>query len=252
MSKLHALLIAINEYHPASKVSNLDGCINDLNAMKAFVKTNYEKLSPNIKTLTNAQATREGIIKAFDSHLIKKAQPGDTVLLFYAGHGSFAKTAEAFVPFDPKAQDETMVCYDSRLPGKHDLADKELAVLLSRIAAGVHVVVVVDACHSASITRSAVEEQQVGKTRFTPGRANEASRDLQTYLLEGDNYYAAMWKAKKEVSIPRSKHLLLSACDRDQLASETADRRGLFTTTLLSVLADNKDISYSDLFAGRF
>jgi pimeloyl-ACP methyl ester carboxylesterase len=248
MPKLHALLIAINEYHPASRVSKLDGCVNDLNAMKDFLKANYEQLTPDIKTLTNNMATREGIIKAFESHLIKKAKAGDTVLLFYAGHGSYAKTAEAFVQFDPKAQDETMVCYDSRLPGKHDLADKELAVLLSRIAAGVHIVVIVDACHSASITRSAVEAQQVGKTRFTPGRANEGSRDLQSYLLEGDQFYAAMWKEKKQVSIPRSKHLLLSACDRDQLASETDDRRGLFTTTLLAVLAENKDISYSDLF----
>ncbi|MFT5801043.1 MAG: hypothetical protein ACI956_000849, partial [Nonlabens sp.] len=57
MPKLHALLIAINNYHPASGVANLDGCVNDLTAMKAFIKKHYTDLSPAIKTLTDKQAT---------------------------------------------------------------------------------------------------------------------------------------------------------------------------------------------------
>lgn len=246
--KLHSLLIAINNYHPASGVSNLDGCVNDLLAMKAFVKKHYANLKPAIKTLVDKQATREGVIKTFESHIIKKAKPGDTVLIYYAGHGSFATTATAFAKYDPKAQDESMVCYDSRLPGKHDLSDKEIAVLLSRIDESVHTVVIMDACHSSSMTRSAVDDFNLGKKRFTPRREKEKSRALKSYLLDGDNYYADMWKAEKKVSIPRSKHLLISACDRNELANETADRGGLFTTALLSALEQNRDITYADLF----
>ncbi|MFT6708089.1 MAG: hypothetical protein ACJATF_002945, partial [Flavobacteriales bacterium] len=248
MPKLHALLIAINNYHPASGVANLDGCVNDLTAMKAFIKKHYTDLSPAIKTLTDKQATREGVIKIFESHLIEKVKPGDTVLLYYAGHGSFAKTATAFEKYDPKAQDESMVCYDSRLPGNYDLSDKEIAVLLSRIDESAHTVVIMDACHSSSMTRSAAADFNLGKKRFTPRREKEKARALKSYLLEGDNFYADMWKAEKELTIPRSKHLLISACDRDELANETSERRGLFTTTLLNALGQNRDITYADLF----
>ena len=109
--------------------------------------------------LINEAATREAIIKAFRNHLTKQAKAGDTVLFYYAGHGSYTPTAIPFTKFDSLANDETFVCYDSRLAGKHDLADKEMAVLLSEIAADVHTVVLADSCHSASVTRTGIEER---------------------------------------------------------------------------------------------
>ncbi len=249
MPKLHALLIAINDYHPDSGVSNLDGCINDINAVNAFLKKNYKSLTPAIRILKNRQATRKKIISTFQSHLIKKAKPGDTVLFYYSGHGSYAGTAKAFQKSDPKKQDETLVCYDSRLPGHHDLADKELAVLLSRIADDVHIVVIVDACHSASITRSAIDDFNLGKRRFTAGRSKATARPLDSYLLEGDDYYSDLWKQTKKLTIPSRPHMLLSACDRDQEAFETTDSRGLFSSILLGLLQENKGLSYAQLFA---
>ncbi len=247
---LYALLIGINEYHPNSGVTPLDGCVNDVKAVESFLKKHYDDLLPSrgIKKLLNEKATRTNIIKAFQSHLIKKAQPGDTVLFHYSGHGSFNESLDLFKQFDGavdgKVQDETFVCYDSRLEGHYDLADKEIAVLLSRINKGVDIVAIADSCHSGSITRDVVKP--LLKTRFFRGRSGE--RALSSYLLKKDDFYADMLAATGKITIPNSKHLLLSGCGRGEESLETFDKRGLFTTTLLRNLAENHDISYSHLF----
>ena len=149
MSTIYALFVGINQYHPQSKVPHLAGCVNDVLAFQEFIEDQY----PNVvsKVLLNEQATRDNFIEAFTNHLIEQATEGDTVLLYYAGHGSFSEAASSFKKYDPKGQDESFVCYDSRLPGHYDLTDKEIAVLLSRIAAGVHTVLIADSCHSASV-----------------------------------------------------------------------------------------------------
>ncbi len=246
--QLHALLIAINNYHPDSRVSNLAGCVNDATAMQQLILEKYTDLSPNILKLTNESATREHIITNFRSHLVANAKPKDTVLFYYAGHGSYTRTAQAFEKYDGIKQDETFVCYDSRLPGKHDLTDKEIAVLLSEINQDAHIVVIADSCHSASVTRNAkmdaAAEFNLGSKRFTEGAWVE--RDVKSYLLEENNYYHRLGR---DMKIPNSKHLLISACKRNEEAWETKERRGLFTTSLLSILQHQPDISYTDLFA---
>jgi len=242
---IYALLIGINEYDPASEVSSLDGCVNDVKAMEKFLKTHYKDSIParGIKKLFNEKATRENVIKAFQSQLIKKAKPGDTVLLYYAGHGSFNESSAVFKKFDGKEQDETFVCYDSRLEGHYDLADKEIAALLSRIDKEVDIVVIADSCHSASVTRSLKPPK---KKRFFKGRSGE--RALNSYLLAKDDFYGKMLKTTGRITIPNSRHLLMSGCDRGEESLETFDQRGLFTTTLLKQLTANPNISYSHLF----
>lgn len=244
MSNIYALFVGINKYHPQSGVSNLAGCVNDIQAFQAFVQKNYKNVKP--KVLLNEEATRTNIIQAFSSHLIKKAKKGDTILFYYAGHGSYSETATPFKKYDPKGQDESFVCYDSRLPGHYDLTDKEVAVLLSRIKQGVHTVIIADSCHSASINRDASANFNLARKRFTGARSGE--RSLSSYLLEGDNFYQEQLETKKELSIPYSKHILLSACDRNEEAWETNERRGLFSTTLLDILQTNRNLSYGDLF----
>ena len=244
MATTHALFVGINNYHPQSGVTNLAGCVNDVQAFRVFLEKNY----PNVLayTIINEQATRTNIIQAFSTHLIDKAKAGDTILFYYAGHGSYATSADAFKQYDPKKQDETFVCYDSRLPGHYDLTDKEIAVLLSRIPNEVHTVVIADSCHSASVTRSGAARLHLGLSRFTEGRPEE--RTLDSYLLEGDNYYQDQLTTDGALSIPHSKHLLLSACEREEEAWETTNQQGLFSTVLLETLKKNRNISYSGLF----
>lgn len=247
---IYALLVGINKYAPASGVSRLYGCVKDVEAMQQFLLENYPAYNPQIELLINGCATRVNIIDTFDSHLIQQAKTGDTVLFYYSGHGSYAKTAPEFADYDLQAQDETFVCYDSRLPGRYDLADKEIAVLLSKIKPEVHTVVIADSCHADSITRGdGIEATQPEISRHCPARHNETPRDLSTYFLsEADNYYLQQKRAGKKVSIPSSKHTVISACNRNQSAKEKF-QRGVFSYHLLATLKKTgQNINYTQLF----
>lgn len=251
MAKLYALLVGINEYHPETSVNHLKGCVNDVNAMRDLLTQQYKNLDPDILPILNADATRENILFSFERHL-GKAGPDDIALFYYSGHGSYENTSPEFETYDSKNQNETLVCYDSRLRGHQDLADKEMAVLLERLDPGAQKILILDSCHSGSITRGDRDEL----SRQEPAREGSNGiyrRPIDSYLLPGDNYYLTQ-KAQGKVKIPTTAHLLLSACSRDEKALErinedTGERRGLFSTQMMEVLRLNDgQVSYNDLY----
>lgn len=242
-NKVFVLQAGINTYHPESGVGALEGAVNDVNAMGAWLEANLPANRLEKITLTNEQATHAALTHHFRNWLAKEARPGDTVLFEYSGHGSRELAPDAFKTHFHEGMNETLVAYDSRKKGGFDLADKELAVLLSLIPAEVHLVVMADSCHSGSITRSAALETR-GMARWTPD-TNEP-RPLESYA---DGYYADLLKQQGRMVIPAREHVSLSACSRYQLAYESDDHRGYFTTALLEVLdRTGGRISYADLF----
>lgn len=266
MTNLYALLVGINNYHPDSRVGKLYGCVPDVQTMEAFLKKKYaeqlgltengkavKKPPKRLKVLTDAQATREAIVDGFLNHLGEAKKEGDVALFYYAGHGSFENTSEQFERYDADKQNETLVCYDSRLPGHHDLADKEIAVLLNEIPDTVQKIVILDSCHSGSATRSAEELEGLGRSRHEPVRhdssGNPYKRAMDSYIAEANTYYDNLYKNKQIVQPPSSRHILISACDRDEKASETLTNRGLFSTHLINVLEKQTGpISYNKLY----
>jgi len=244
---LRALLIGINDYHPNSNVRALNGCLNDVLAMQDFLFRNFRDHIPDerqIRILINKQADRQGVVAGFTEHLTL-AGSEDTVLIYYSGHGSYGVTAPEFQRFGTDSQEEGWVLYDSRIPGGYDLADKEVALLLERVAiSGAHVVVIADSCHSGSITRTG-EDFMGWQSRYITGSRDP--RPLATYL--GGEYERRL-AATGVLSIPDSRHFLFSACDKTELAWESDDRRGVFTKALLTALRKSGGLlSYSELFA---
>ncbi|TWT51802.1 caspase family protein [Allorhodopirellula solitaria] len=238
---IYALLVGINDYSPA--VGKLAGCVNDVDHFRGYLTDNFEKARLRIEVLKDAEATRPNIIEQFRSHL-SKAKAEDVVVFQYCGHGARWKSAKAFEQFYPDGMDEGLVCYDSRSPGGFDLADKELAVLLSELAKNEpHIAVILDSCHSGSSTRCA-DDFALGKCRQTHQVFDE--RPLDSYV---DGYYTAVEKNGERLEIPPSQHILLAACQRIQKAFETREHSGVFTSTLLDVLHKSKsDLAYADLF----
>lgn len=236
---LYTLLIAINNYAPASNVPTLLGCENDVNNLRDFLKKKYPEEIARFKTLLNEDATYDNVIAHFGKEHLLKATKGDFVLIHFSGHGARGLSAPEFKPYYPDGRDENLICYDSRLPGKQDLADKELAVLIERIAGkGVEVIVILDCCHSGSGTRSMLD-MTIGNARQWEDR--QEVRPLNTYL---NGYF------KEEIHLPASKHILLAACEKREKAYELSSSQGSFTTHLLQVLAETAgNISYADLFA---
>ena len=241
---LHALLIGLNTYHPNSGVRPLAGCHSDVAAVKAFLLEHYREQIPDeqhLRVLLDEGATRQNVIDAFREHL-SKAGPADAILIYYAGHGSQNIAAEAFHAFVTDRKEEGWVLYDSRLSGNFDLADKEIAQLLSEIGERCpHIALVSDSCHAGSLTRG---DEEGWLPRFTPG--TKEPRPLESYLMGA---YAQQLSETGSLVVPFSKHVLLSACDKTELAWETPEKGGLFTHALLNTLRPNGgQLSYGDLY----
>ncbi|MDM0116134.1 caspase family protein [Variovorax sp. J22R133] len=241
MPRLHALLVGINDY-PA-EVGKLAGCLNDVDHFHDYLRSSFDASSLAVEVLKDHDATRDNIIRQFRAHL-GQAGEDDVALFHYCGHGARWASAGAFREFYPDGKDEGLVCIDSRKPGGWDLADKELALLIGEVARNnPHLAVILDCCHSGSGTRGADAFRGLCP-RLTYEVGTE--RPIDSYL---DGHYAQLQRKGTSLSIPAARHILLAACERTQLAQETADRSGVFTSTLLEVLRKSGgDLSYADLF----
>lgn len=262
MSKnIYALLVGIDKYDPASipPVPSLDGCVNDITAVEAYLQervaqNNSEwKLQPLV--LKNEQATREAIIKGFEQHLCN-AGSDDVVLFYYAGHGAQENAPKEFWTIESDRLDETLVCYDSRTEASRDLADKELAYLVSKVAQkNPHVLIILDCCHSGSGTRDVSPEIKV---RRSPVDSRE--RPLSSFIFAQDqaaldeilNSTRSLEEKRTSIVLPLGRHVVFSACRDYELAKEykgeDGQRRGVFSYFLLQTLQrTNGNITYQDL-----
>ena len=251
--KIYALLVGINNYHPASSPSirSLTGCINDIKTIEAYLRDRIDKDSewtlvestdvPWI--LTNEQATRQAIIDGFQQHLCK-ADSDDVALFYYAGHGSQQTVPEAFSHLELDKYNETLICYDSRTKDNWDIADKELAYLISQVSKNnPHTVVILDCCHSGTGTRD------VETVRQAPSDGRQ--RPWDSFIFASD--LAALDKQDNiKFQGFKGKHIAIAACRSNQKAKEYIGEEGqprgafsyFFTETLKKT---NGGISYRDL-----
>lgn len=236
---IHALLIAINDYPIAAH--RLNGCINDLEAMKAYLQERFDPnvYAINLRELKNEEATRQQIIAAFDH--FNEAKAGDVCLLFYSGHGSQMDAPEAFWPFEKDKLLETIVCYDSRIDNGFDLADKELGYLIWKATQGkqVHFTAIMDCCNSGTNTRGDL------KIKYRRTETNDNRKNVQQFL--GYEQY----NDDSPLTTYKSDHIQIAAARSNQLAKELeidGKQIGIFTYSLLGTLhQSNSLISYSDL-----
>lgn len=113
----------------------------------------------DVVTLTNANATKAGIVNAFNS-LIARSRRGDVVYIQFSGHGQMMTDLNGD---EPDGMDEAWIPYDAYLTycerdrGDRHLSDDEVGQYLSRLRGKVGddgvIAVVVDACHSGDSTR---------------------------------------------------------------------------------------------------
>ena len=249
---VYALLVGIDQYPPP--IPMLSGCANDINEFEAYLRERIikdEGRPPQILTLRDSGATRAAVIAGFREHLSQSGKD-DVALFYYSGHGSQEQAPEQFWYLEPDRLDETLVCYDSRMAGRWDLADKELGKLVDDLAtqAG-HVVVILDCCHSGSGTRGELETVRRAPTddrlrpldSFLPGVVVIAEAMTPRNLQAGAGWYAGR----------RGRHVLLAACRDDQTAKEHSGdgrRRGAFSYFLVDTLKTvGGELTYRDLIA---
>lgn len=184
-----AVLIGINKYNPSSlqrteieksgpqhtfirpkvpggwsktRFDNLSGAVNDVRLIEAILRsmdfTEFDEL-------LDQQATADAILSTLYRDLVEQSRPGDMRFVYYSGHGSVANNRAT------GGQDETLV------PADHwrdvpDVRDKELSrILYAAGKKGVVVTIVVDSCHSGSLSRgsrSAAGQIKTAAGAFVP------------------------------------------------------------------------------------
>ncbi|OKH29917.1 caspase [[Phormidium ambiguum] IAM M-71] len=252
---IYALLVGIDKY--PDSVPSLQGCVNDIETIEQYLierfdkKQGYELLPP--KKLLNSEATRQAIIDGFRKHLCK-AQSNDIVLFYYSGHGAQEEAPEEFWHLEPDRLDETLVCYDSRLEGSWDLADKELAKLIHEVSANnPHITIILDCCHSGSGTKNPFQETGVRLASI-----DKRQRPLDSFILKLEELEKLSDSVSSEShptgwKLPKGRHILLGACQDSQLAKEFnqgGKKRGAFSYFLLDTLQQaNGKLTYRDLFS---
>ncbi|CAE6434402.1 unnamed protein product [Rhizoctonia solani] len=243
-SNFYALVIGINQYLYHSQ---LQGAVNDANAFKSYLLDDLLVPEEQIITLFDSQATRAGIIQAFQNLATDpRIQQNDPIVIYYAGHGAeiqpppnrhdlSGSMVQCLVPQDAGTRDlETAV-----IP---PIPDFTISSLLNRIAnaKGDNISVIFDSCHSASVTRIDIGAGRGSRSIpwlcFSP-----LPDDIDSDLIENPSISTrSLSPAQDETDIRgMQSHVLLAACSSKGLAYENLDtlpHHGYFTTALLNIL----------------
>ena len=240
---LYALMVAVDNY-PIPR-HRLNGCVNDRNEFKTYLEENVDSagFNLNIKTLTDKEASRKGVVEGF-AHF-DAAKAGDCCLLYFSGHGSQVPAPKEFWDSEPDRKLESIVCWDSRLEGGMDLMDKELSYLIWKAKGDkdLSFAAVFDCCHSGSNTRNLSYKVRMAEANHTPAKVEDflGFPHYRKVDLEGGVYYGP----------PRAKHIHLAASKSSETAKEVligGTARGVFTYNLVEVLKhSNAQLTYSEL-----
>lgn len=224
-----ALLIAIDRYTPPpgtkiegtarSNFRDLDGCINDARAIHSIITSRFQFNPGRIDTLFNEAATRAAIEQEMNN-LLNKCNQGDIAFIYYAGHGSQVPNSLAR---EVDKKDESMVPSDTWKPGVEDIRDKQLAAIYNKfIDKGVKLTVIMDCCHSGSLSRG---PNDPGKFRFIADANYDAKDPSQPVPPE---------------TRPEGTFLIISAAQDNEFAQEQRDENnvphGAFTIALMKAL----------------
>ncbi|WP_353200479.1 caspase family protein [Sandarakinorhabdus sp.] len=184
-------------------------------------------------TLTNTCATKAAILQAWNS-AIAASQPGDTLILYFAGHGS------RFI--DDRALDQasrynsTLMATNARQPGavaNADILDHEVRAVIDRATAkGVRVVTWFDSCNSGTASRD----------------GQSASRTAPDLRVSGLRPIAQ----PAQYGTYGAYRVHLGAAGDGQDAKEVGSvgaRAGVFTTALASALQAMPRASFADIAA---
>ncbi len=244
--------------------SDLRGAVGDAGRIKQALRAAYRLdlddavpgmcMSQNAVsiTLTDGCATRRAILGALKSR-IEASAPGDTLIFYFAGHGSTL--------IDDQVQDQasgynaTFLAADARKPGNpnatrpqddpdpasgEDILDRELRGYIdSGTARGVNMVTIFDSCHSASVNYA----QGLAKD---PGRLRAAGSLTVHGIVRPP--------APLAVGPGGGYRVHLAATGEFQKARETlADNKvdatyaGVFTTALVQSLLARPNATFGDI-----
>ena len=167
---VRGLAIGIDEY---ASLPDLEGAVADARDIHAALAgAGFGDLT----LLENGEATRARIVAEWRG-LLARAEPGDTLVLSYAGHGG--QEPERIAGSEADGRDEVLLLggFAESGPGTRErLFDDEIDLWLREAGErGTRVVFVADSCHSGTLTR-----------RMDPRAPARAVRNAPPYTIDDD------------------------------------------------------------------
>jgi uncharacterized caspase-like protein len=178
-SDLHLVLVGINRYK--NNALNLTYAEPDATGMRDFFRSKAVKQifkEVHVYSLLNDQATGAGIRRLF-GEIEKKAQPQDTLLIYFAGHGDTAGEEWYFIPHDAVTPE---IEADLKRDG---ISNTAISEAIKRCKAQ-KVFVMIDACKSGKLIL-AMRSTEARKALV------QLARSTGTYIISAstDQQYAA-------------------------------------------------------------
>ncbi|GKT88304.1 LOW QUALITY PROTEIN: TPR domain-containing protein [Colletotrichum tofieldiae] len=260
--KRFALLVGVDLYlsnsarkdkhGSALSLGNLHGCVNDVEAIRELLRTDFQVDSPSILTSSPAGSrnttdteprespdrlpTFENIRREF-GNVIKQANAGDFFFFHFSGHGGRLQPVQGLSPPDRSADPSLLTADFCR--GKPAVRGWQLNQWLKILdEKKVHVVAILDSCYSGGSWRSGrfrspadwpiVPNLPVDEAAAQDAVAKPASRD---------------GKLDKSWSINPEGFTLMAACGGREVAAEktiNGKPGGAFTYALVKHLKQNK------------
>ncbi|KAF8810852.1 hypothetical protein BYT27DRAFT_6477771 [Phlegmacium glaucopus] len=234
-----ALIIGINKYKDA-KIRNLKGCIKDSGNVCRFLTESLHANPLHIKHLWDEEATRKNILSTFEEHFINNQDihRNDTIVFYFAGHGSYEAPAENSLAGNNNM--ETICPYDDRVAGVRGIPDRTIASLMRQLASikGNNITAIFDSCHSGGMGR--INNSDLEDSRFLAPPDSPFPKGLDEDIWNLDCARSPTEIQDHHLPYPPlTSHILLAACQHDELAYEISTgghRSGAFTSLLLNIL----------------
>ena len=260
MKKL--LGIGINNFLDPS--ADLSGCVNDTLHVRQLSVDGPLKIDPTeIRLLCDERATRLNIFERLDwcGRGWTDPKPETDKLIIQAScHGSQVVDRdgdevedlqdEVLCPYDfPKLWDSPVSCDDAeqcefllgQMP-KPQICDDDLAVFLKKIPEGVYTVLLIDSCHSGSVSRSLNPH---GRAKYVSPPIDIMSRGMDRDLgLRRFGMKPTETRELGNIHYVEQRHVLLSGCRDNQTSADAVIDdvpQGAMTWSFLAAL---KELGY--------
>lgn len=212
--RYRVLLIGIDHYPDQP----LQGCVNDIDAFEQLLLSEVAVPASAITKLVAPHQSRPGalaptkrqIVEALQALSGPEVEPGDRVLIYYAGHGTQRYFSQAETNY------EAMVPVDYGGDPSRLLFDFELNPLLQQIVEKTQdLTVILDCCNSAGVSRFATFEDEPlpGRARFLSS-IDQAGKPLPVPPA------GAVRGTLRGVPELLSRCTILAAAQADELAEE--------------------------------
>jgi len=199
-----AVCIGISQYQ-SKDIPQLHGCHKDAEQFKQALEQHGDV--DEVILLTNEGATRAAIEQTLFRELPSKVKPGDTVFIFYSGHGWRVSDTNGDEE-DGDGVDEVLVPHDGQFGKPETMIIDDTFARWMRELDGCHIGIIFDNCYSG------------GSSKGMPSKGLGEFRPQQVGL---DFFDGEINRAK---GIGQTGIVLLAACLPEQLAWEMPSGEG--------------------------